>query len=217
MKIMSTKDHGIPHSRPSLYIVGVLSEYEVKRFKFPKALGDRPALKRFLSNSKGNLRSRLKPGSVIRKNIDHFITTRGATIMKKWFVIDAHAGKTFRNMMEGVMPCITRARGGVGGHYVTKLDRFLTVHEMGALQGLPSQAVTKMLHVLGSDDATLGKALGDAMSINVLMRIFSKVLFSSGLVAKPLPDHWATVSALVGSGRDLKLPDALYASIRTPP
>jgi len=196
--------------------VAVLSECEVKRFKFPRALGERPPLKRFLSNSKGNLRASLKPGSVICKNIDHFISTHGVKIMKKWFVIDAHAGKTFTNIMEGVVPCITRARGGIGGHYVTKLDRFLTVHEIGALQGLPSQAVTKMLQALGNDDVTLGKALGDAMSINVLMRILSKVLFSSGLVATPLPDHWATASDLVGPGRDLKLPDALYASIRPP-
>jgi len=77
MKIMNTKDHGIPHSRPRLYIVAVLSECEVKRFKFPRALGERPALKRCLSNSKGNLRASLKPGSVICKNIDHFITTHG--------------------------------------------------------------------------------------------------------------------------------------------
>ena len=136
--------------------------------------------------------------------------------MKKWCVIDAHAGKKFRNMMEGVVPCITRTRGGTGGHYVTKLDRFLTVYEMGALQGLPTDAVAKMLEASGNDHAGLGRALGDAMSINVLMRILPKVLFTSGLVAKPLLDHWATASAFAGTGRDLKLPDALYASIRPP-
>ena len=116
--------------------------------------------------------------------------------MKKWCVIDAHAGPNFTCMMDGVVPCITRARGAVGGHCVTKLGRFLTVHEMGALQGLPADAVSEMLEASGNDHASLGKAFGDAMSINVLMRILPKVLFTSGLVATPLPDHWATASGL---------------------
>jgi len=89
MPITNTKDHGTPHSRPRLYIVGVLSKHKAKRFKCTRALGERPALKRLLRNSKGNLRASLKPGSVICENLDHFITTHGVKIKKRWFVVDA--------------------------------------------------------------------------------------------------------------------------------
>ncbi len=160
-----------------------------QRFKCPKPLGEQPELKLLLDGSKEHVMADIMPGSQIGKNINHFIQKRRIIIRKKWCVVDAHAGNNFRNMMEGVMPCVTRARGGAVGHYVTKLDRFLTAHEMGALQGLPAEAITKMLDALGNDQTTVGKALGDAMSINVLMRILTKVMFTVGVVAKPLTVH----------------------------
>ena len=39
---------------------------------------------------------------------------------------------------------LTMTRGATGGHYVTKLDRVLTVYEMGAWQGLPPDAIPKI-------------------------------------------------------------------------
>ena len=89
-----------------------------------------------------------------------------------------------------------------------------TVCEIGALQGLPANAVATMLKALDNDCATLGRVIGDASSVNVLMRILPRALFSAGLVAKPLPDHWALALTMsTGRGSAWKLPEALYAAV----
>ncbi len=114
-------------------------------------------------------------------------------------------------MMHRIVPCITRSRGGNGGHYVTKLDRFLTVEEMGALQGVPADAVAKMLESVDNDRVTVGKALGDAMSINVIMRVFCAALHCAGLSCRQLKDHWALDGFEASKG--MSLPDALYKRV----
>jgi hypothetical protein len=56
-------------------------------------------------------------------------------------------------------------------------------------------------------DADIGAAIGDAMSINVLMRIFPVILHSCGLpvVSRNRYDIWRDSASVAGM-----MPDALY-------
>ena len=82
-------------------------------------------------------------------------------------------------------------------------------------KGLPAKAVTAMLAALGNDGTAVSDAIGNSTSINVFMRILPRALFSAGLVAKPLPDYWASASAITaGVNCAVKMPDALCNAIK---
>jgi hypothetical protein len=80
------------------------------------------------------------------------------------------------------------------------------VYELANMQGLPRSILDKML-ATSQTLANVGGAIGDAMSINVLMRIFVPVLKSAGLDrgTKSLGDVWRHCHSIVG-----RMPDALY-------
>jgi hypothetical protein len=81
----------------------------------------------------------------------------------------------------------------------------MTVHEMAALQGVPRNILDRMLATTQTP-ADVGAALGDAMSINVLMRILPRALASAGLIADgQCTDIWKSSTAIAGV-----MPDALY-------
>ena len=82
-------------------------------------------------------------------------------------------------------------------------DRWMTIREIAALQGLPSWVVDRFLQK-GVSETVLGRALGDAMSLNVLMRILPRALLTSGLL-QVLPKD---VSAEVATD-GLRMPDEL--------
>lgn len=103
------------------------------------------------------------------------------------------------------VPCITKSRGGSNGFYVISLSRFMTIYEIGAFQGVPSWVIDRFLRK-GITKAQLGRALGDAMSLNVLMRVLPRALRAGGLLPNWVPsDVWSRTSSLRGQ----RLPDAV--------
>ena len=93
-----------------------------------------------------------------------------------------------------------------GGHFIYKLRRNLTLYEMAAFQGLP-RAIIDRMKATSQSEAKIGAAIGDAMSINVLMRILPLVFESAGMecVEDQHRDVWANCSQVSGL-----MPDALY-------
>ena len=94
-----------------------------------------------------------------------------------------------------------------------RLRRFLTLREHGALQGLPSSVTLYMQEACNGDERAVRAALGDAMSLNVLMRLLGKVLFSAGLLAEVPFDPWRQMAkdmsqCKLGSCRPRVLPDS---------
>lgn len=208
MAVVDTQHHGIPHSRDRLCIVAVRLDAEVVPFEFPNPINNAPALRHFLSRSSPKQPyMRIVPGGLAIK-ISHIGSPliNGCEFLTRWFVLDPLSNPRARKLiMGGMVPCATAAK---------LMGLFLTVYDIGALQGLPANAVAAMLAALDNDRTTLGNLLSDAMSINVIMRILSTALFSAGLVATPVLDHWASAPAIVaGASSALKLPEALYTSI----
>ena len=207
MSILDTKHHGIPHSRHRLCIVAVRLDAEVEQFTFPDRMSDAPALEHFLRQSPHRKFMRFVPGGLAKRCT--YIgrpSINGCNFSTKWFVLDPLAHQQSKRMLlRGMVPFHCRN---------SFVDICPTVYEIGALQGLPAKAVAAMLRSLDNDCATLGRVIGDASSVNVLMRILPRALFSAGLVAKPLPDHWALALTMsTGRGSAWKLPEALYAAV----
>ena len=147
----------------------------------------------------------------VKKNVKRFTrkyAKKGVDLADSWGVVDASAGKGFASAMLGCSPCITKTRGGTGGHYLAKLGRFMNVYEIGGLQGIPKSWVDDMLEAC-PEESVVGKAFGDAMSMNVLMRIMPRALYAVGLIDTLPPDVWATASTSSGH-----MPDCMYVRNR---
>ena len=93
--------------------------------------------------------------------------------------------------MVNMVPCLTAARAGQGGHWVTSRGRRLTSREMQALMGIvPDKLNTSMVKV-----GRFHRMLGNAMAVNVLERIFVRLLPAAGIVCRDAfvdLDRWAT-------------------------
>lgn len=69
-------------------------------------------------------------------------------------------------------------------------SRWMTIHEIAGLQGMPSWVAGCFLRK-GISETILGRALGDAMSLNVLMRVLPRALCASGVLQALPNDVWA--------------------------
>ena len=65
---------------------------------------------------------------------------------------------------------------------------------MATLQGLPRAILNKLIQAAGGNGRTVGQALGDAMSIYVLMRLLPRALYSTGLLDSLPQDVWECAS-----------------------
>jgi hypothetical protein len=154
-------------------------------FQWPKVLPP-VKLEHFLDTSRVKLKHPLnrRQTKILRKLQEK---CKGG-LDKHWYCFDAGASWRYVQCLKDKCPCLTRSR--VGGHYVPKLRRFLSLIEHGSLQGLPHRATLHMAEAAKGDERAVRAALGDAMSLNVLMRVLGKALYSAGLVAEVPFDPW---------------------------
>ena len=188
-ELQNTKSHGCPQSRERLYVVSFRNDWfqnhGTGKFEFPEPI-DCPPFDRFLvgPTPKQEQEQSEKPFSnTVRASI-----RRAKAMLKqqgksdRGIVIDAQASSSYASMRENESPCLTKARGSTG-HFLLEHNRFMTIYEIGGLQGFSKEHVNIFMGAVPA--ATLGKGFGDAMSLNVLVRILAKALPSSGLT-KPL-------------------------------
>lgn len=207
-RVLDTKEHGLPQSRPRLYIIGLWAKEIKHKFSFPDPVPMVP-LARFIV-PRHDAPAALSAGA--RKNVKKFtkkFAKKNIDLADAWGVVDASAGPSFASAMLGCSPCLTKSRGGSGGHYLAKLGRYMNIYEIGGLQGIPKAWVDDMLEACPDDEGVVGRAFGDAMSMNVLMRVLPRALWAVGLIESLPPDVWATASTSVG-----QMPDCIYARNR---
>lgn len=110
-QVLNTKSHGIPHSRPRLYIVGIQKKALKSSMQWPEpiSLGK---IERFLDQD-------LKPSEDKARTKSHIIEANLKLAQEKWntkfnseFVfVDVFASAKFAHSALNVCPCITRSRG----------------------------------------------------------------------------------------------------------
>mmetsp|Transcript_35378 Transcript_35378/g.82160 ORF Transcript_35378/g.82160 Transcript_35378/m.82160 type:complete len:370 (-) Transcript_35378:93-1202(-) len=190
-QVLDTKEHGIPQSRRRVYIVGIKKDCDRGTFAFPEPV-QLPSIERFLEPRPTRPpASALPPESqgTARKNVRQALkelVEKGHNPMKESFVVDCDSSPYRMKYAKDVSPCITCSRGA--GHWVTSRMRRMTKPEMMRLQGMTPENFKVVV-----SENQLGKQIGNAMSVNVLERLFVRVLPAAGLVdRRALADRWAS-------------------------
>ena len=186
-RIVNTADFGLPQNRPRLYIIGMRRDAlrDQTRFVWPRPVGCVP-LASILESGEHGPDHQPKSGTTSEKNL-HMLLDRlqengGPPSCPASLDIFASTGRVSkcRKPMIGLVPCLTRTRAGSGGYWVTGVNRLLTTREMLRLQGLPDQFI-EHASTANVTDRQLRQMIGNAMSVNVLVTILSRLLPAVGL------------------------------------
>ena len=212
MKVLNSKEHGVPNSRSRVYFVALRSAAKAQvHFRFPKPLPQCSKLVHFLDVSeKGE--EKLDLASYEEKY--------GKGIWTENIVLDVGSSAKWQSKTrDDVCPCLTRGRCLQKGYYLPRQLRRLSGVECARLQGVPTQLYGAMVAFLrrkskhsteeAAEKQVMG-ALGDSMSINVLMRLLPLALSSVSLWPKTVKmrDPWSKVSP----GKDAaEMVDKLWA------
>jgi len=202
-KLLDTKKNGIPHSRRRWYCVGINKNVDDGSFKFPEPIACAP-LNLFLERKTKHEHLKLqnpkvaaglppKTQTTALGNVRTALKTlkrEGSDPLKDPFIVDCDSSPERSIWRDGVVPCITVSRAA--GHWVTNRGRRLLKTEMMRLQGMDP---TKFKVAISEN--SLGKQLGNTMSVNVLERLFVRLLPAAGLVRKgEVKDRWENGSAV---------------------
>uniref|UniRef100_A0A7S1MA44 DNA (cytosine-5-)-methyltransferase n=1 Tax=Alexandrium catenella TaxID=2925 RepID=A0A7S1MA44_ALECA len=188
-QMMDTKQHGVPQSRRRVYIIGIKKTRDDGSFSFPQPV-ETPSIEVFLDpRPRVPGRSALPPESqtTARANVKRALkelTAKGHDPLKTPFVVDCDSSPDRSKYFRAVSPCLTCSRAA--GHWVTSRMRRMNKTEMMRLQGMDPASFK-----VAVSEAQLGKQIGNAMSVNVLERLFVRVLPAAGLVRHgALRDRW---------------------------
>jgi len=188
-QLLDTKQHGVPQSRRRIYIVGIKKSCDDGSFEFPKPV-ETPSIEVFLDPRPQLPESSALPPasqSTARTNVKQALkelTAKGCDPLKKPFIVDCDSSPGRSKYFKDVSPCMTCSRAT--GHWVTSRMRRMNKAEMMRLQGM--DPATFKVAVSANQ---LGKQIGNAMSCNVLERLFVRVLPAAGLVRPgAVKDRW---------------------------
>ncbi|MCP4240495.1 MAG: hypothetical protein GY772_08010, partial [bacterium] len=183
--ILDTKGQGIPQSRPRVYMVAIDTRFVRSRpFLFPDNIEPEP-LVNLLDNSRCIREPPCDTANAkkcLEKALRKFEAMR-VDPRKVPCCVDTGASPNWSSAMVGCSPCLTASRHH--GHYVTTKGGMMTLNEMCRLQGVPPDRFDH--EVAGVSAEAFARALGNAMSVNVLQRLLAKVLYSARLVDDEIP------------------------------
>jgi DNA (cytosine-5)-methyltransferase 1 len=171
-KILNTcKISHIPQNRERLYIVCFNEKHYLGNFTFPKDTQELNNITEFLQDNVNNnfyYSSKLKVWETIKEAIDEHVDKNVVYQFRRYYV---------RRCKSGVVPTLT-ANMGSGGHNVPLIMddvgiRKLTPRECFSLQGFPKDY---KIENLGLSNSALYKLAGNAISVDVVKKLFDNVL-----------------------------------------
>lgn len=182
-KILSTNIHGgIPQSRSRLYIVGLLRGKMNSPFFWPPPARRIKKLCEILQDDIGAETLISDLSETKRNNLLKLL----ARVDNNADVIADLAGSSLV-FMRDMCPCLTASHTSDGAFWSVRRRRLLSTEELMALQGMHASAFKNWESVLSK--RSMGKVIGNAMSVCVLERVLRGVLVSLGWACKP--DRWA--------------------------
>ena len=192
---LNTLDFGVPHHRRRIYIVGLRKDCMTEPFTWPPA-HSRPLAASIVERVSAEV-EKDTPGMQLAKarrqvliKACRIIRQKGGRPTKEDWFVDVMSSPKFANGgRKDALPCLTRARGGTSGFWITSRGRFTTLRELMLFQGF-----RPTLRRPGSQvsDRQLGMALGNAWSLNVASRVLYRATraCSIGLATTVDPDFW---------------------------
>ncbi len=217
-KLLDTRDHGIPQSRPRLYVLCLRRDCVRKtglKFHWPPKVPT-PPLSNFLIQHKVKETADQPSSTAALANTVaayEVLKKRGADPNHPYVANVYGSRRRGPHIMDGCVPCLTRTRAGTGGHFLLHLGRMTTSVEMQRLQGIPDGRLRRPAHV---SERQLLQMIGNAFSLNVLTRVLARALPVAGL-SGPLQDVHSAVSQPNRKWQPAKTPICQPANHRTPP
>ena len=216
-RILNALQNACPQSRPRIYIVGLRDDCRYNQFTWPQDLKMTPPVDMFLDDKpNANL-----PAFNATESRNYTLWCKkikklGQDPLSTTFMIDLGAGKQFGQCMQDKSPCITRARGGTMGFFISNQKRYNTLHELGRMQGFTTEEVDAIV-ASGISEKKIGKAFGNAMHKMVLDRLLPKVIWAAGLSGDTkIEDPWKKFAwgMFQGKGKKKRMPDVNEAHFK---
>ena len=110
-RVLDTKEHGVPQSRPRVFIVGIRARHLTKSIEFPSALRRVPPLESFLNVDDHGAASDRPTGKCFTAAIAKAENKYGKKLDEVFVVVDVGSSERFTVSMVGCCPCITKSRG----------------------------------------------------------------------------------------------------------
>ena len=190
-KILDSRFGGLPQRRPRVYIVGIRSDSISSTFSFPQDMKVQPKIDKFLNMLPA--KRFLPQTQTQRRNLEVATKTISSKGLQGTILVDLAASARFENQGVDIAPCITATRAKTGGFLIMNQTRMTTTDELGRLQRFPTWAVGKMMS--SADPRDVRFAIGNAMSVNVLVRLLPRVIQSAGLLKTKPRDIWKHLSS----------------------
>lgn len=213
VRIVNTKDWGVPHHRRRVYLVGLYQSAVRQPFHWPKPVNLKYRMKDVLKplsrkrdrpwKLPGSTRSTChftpkakKRGRLLAKKATRLALARYGVQhvhdLKKGTVVFADIGCSERYSPKkptmNVMHTLTATRGKSGGPWCCSRGRKMDIDELSWVQGIDSADM--QFKEAGVSDSQAGGMLGNSMSLNVVERLLLRALFSVGLVSSLPVDRW---------------------------
>eukprot|EP00438_Fugacium_kawagutii_P026543 Skav227900 [mRNA] locus=scaffold4087:195308:196270:+ [translate_table: standard] len=179
-EVMNSINHGLPQSRPRIYIVGL--QYEKRKFTWPNA-EPKPSLENFLQGhsdskpefptSKSELKQLLARMTYLKNN--------GMEVRSN-AVVDLGYGFESESVVLDQCPCLTRSHCRSNSYFSLRHLRKLRLPEYLKLQGIPAD---RLSIPAGVDECHVREMCGNAFSVPVIAKIVDRMLFSLGFIDKP--------------------------------
>ena len=189
--IVNSLQSGCAQSRPRIYVIGLRNDRRYHQFTWPQDIKMVAPLDMFL-DQKPNAKLPAFNATESRnyKAWDKKIKKMGMSLQSTTFMMDLGAGKQFGQCTQDKSPCITRARGGSMGYFISNQNRYTNLHDLGRLQGFTTKEVDAII-ASGISEKQIGAAIGNAMNKMVLDRLLPKVLWAAGLSGDTkIEDPW---------------------------
>jgi DNA-cytosine methyltransferase len=143
--ILQSLDHGLPHSRPRVYVIGIQTNAISSKFTLPQRLRIRAHVDRFLDKATKQSKYHTfmtKTATANFRKAEVAFKKNDVDYNNKTCFVDLHASTTFAHWRADVLPCLTATRASQGGYYITNQRRMTTIHELGRLQGFTTSQVS---------------------------------------------------------------------------
>lgn len=179
-KVMNTLNHGLPQSRPRVYIVGL--QFQKHNFTWPSEVPT-PSLDTCLElrqckpefpTSASELKQLLARMEWLKKN---------GMDLKPNAIVDLGYGFDSERVVLNLCPCLTRSHCRSNSYFSLRQQRKLRLHEYLKLQGIP---VDRLKIPAGVDEGHVREMCGNSFSIPVVARILDRMLFSLGFIDHPI-------------------------------
>lgn len=181
--VLNARLHGgLPQNRERIFVAGVRCDCQVSPMQWPGQIPMLP-LDKFIEGGQKPEGSPDWPGNMPRAwgqqtrlwQMLNDIWERGGDPLKEMWVLNVDNATP--GFTKGYSPCITKGRGGNGGHWLSWKQRKMTTRELMLLSGVRPERIPQ-----GFSDRQLGLIIGNSVPIPLLARVMAALFRAAGLM-----------------------------------